>query len=730
MVAALVFPLTAATAVPSRIAHQAWSSAGAPMVAPQPGEVYVSAVAGTQSAATYVEVDTTGMTLSTLNQAEVHLTEGPDTALGGSASMRACALRSPLDADGEISNPPPTDCGTSVPATRDSQGTWTVPLGKFAAAAATSKSIGVGLVPAMTQAGATFRLAFVVHQTRLMAPDPEPAPPANVSTSVPPTPLISSTLPGVTLPTDVLPIAAPQVSPSSSPNLAVAIPPTKIGPEPVISLSTTHTRGSNAASSFAIVLLVAAAAAALTATGLRLVAGSATMTTGTKRRRPAHPTALFLFASGACVPLVFREAIVYKAGVVLIFFVAALGLHLLVNWAGELSLAHASMVGLPAFVTLALSDSHSISPIYLLPVALAVGASLGGLVAIPALRAKGVQVALVTLVAGIGLNTFFSSQHWLVGGAGGRAASVPMFAGIQFRTSRSLYPVLLIVVAAAITAAWMLMHSKLGRGWFWVQAHPDAAAAFGIPVGIYRVAAYAAGGAFGGLAGGLLVMWIQRLGPDAFPATLSFSYLLVAVLSGPGFVGGLAVATFALQGGQQFAANLFGTNVGKTVETVLTYGGALALIDMIARHERGLNGLGRRLMERTRSAGVVAAPTTEKPNPARRVPFFVISGVAAIAAGFTSIALAWHHVGRTDKVWVQNQEILSGGVGGLGLIIVGTALLIVDRLGQLRTPNSPDQALIAEAPMIGTSNSHGVDTPGGSSVARTASRRPTRIERR
>jgi branched-chain amino acid transport system permease protein len=239
------------------------------------------------------------------------------------------------------------------------------------------------------------------------------------------------------------------------------------------------------------------------------------------------------------LPLLGREVIVYKAGVVLIFFVAAIGLHVLVNWAGQLSLAHASMVGLPAFCVLALSEAHGISPIYLLPVALVIGALVGAVVALPTLRAKDLQVALVTLVAGIAINRFFFTQTWLVGRAGGRAAATPRLGPLRFDTSRSLYPLLVLIVVVTVLVAWAFMHSKLARAWFWVQANPAAASAFGIPVVVYRIGAYAIGGAFGGLAGGLTVMWVQRLGQDAFPATLSFGYLLTAVLAGPGFVGGL-----------------------------------------------------------------------------------------------------------------------------------------------------------------------------------------------
>jgi branched-chain amino acid transport system permease protein len=304
----------------------------------------------------------------------------------------------------------------------------------------------------------------------------------------------------------------------------------------------------------------------------------------------------------ALVPLLFREVIIYNAGVLLIYFVAAIGLHLLVNWTGQVSLAHGSMVGLPAFGVLALSEVHGISPIYLLPVAVAIGAAVGMLVALPTLRARDLQVALLTLVAGIALERFFYTQVWLVGPAGGRAAAIPSLGPLRFTTSRSLYPLLLIIVAAAVVAAWMLMHSKVARGWYWIQANPDAASVFGLPVIVYRIGAYAAGGAFAGLAGGLTVMWVQHLSSNAFPSTLSFTYLLIAVVAGPGFLGGLGLGAWTLVGGTLFASHIFGVDVGKRLETLLAYLGPLVLIDILVRHKAGLNGLGGRMMRRIRAA--------------------------------------------------------------------------------------------------------------------------------
>ena len=285
------------------------------------------------------------------------------------------------------------------------------------------------------------------------------------------------------------------------------------------------------------------------------------------------------------------EVDVYKLGLVLIVFVGAIGLHVLVNWTGELSLGHGAAVGFPAFVVAKLSFDHELSPIALLPIGVAAGALLGAAVGVTALRAKGIQVALVTLAAAVAVDRYFFTKEWFVGPAAGARVATPSIGPLELRTSRSLFVVLVVVVALAVGAAWMLYHSRLGRGLLWVKADPAAAAAFGVPVARYRVLAYTISGAFAGLAGGLTAMWVQRLTAQAFPLTLSFSYLVIVALAGAGFLAGVAIAAGALEGGRQFLPG---------ADALILYGAPIALILTLTRSPGGLNGLIARASTRLR----------------------------------------------------------------------------------------------------------------------------------
>jgi len=124
-------------------------------------------------------------------------------------------------------------------------------------------------------------------------------------------------------------------------------------------------------------------------------------------------------------PRLFGEATVYKLGLVIVFIVAACGLHVLVNWVGELSLAQAGLIGVPAFILAKLSSEHDLNPLLLLPVALLTGAIVGALIGLPSLRVRGLYVAIVTLAAGIAIDSFFFTRSWLVG-AGAVTIDAPL----------------------------------------------------------------------------------------------------------------------------------------------------------------------------------------------------------------------------------------------------------------------------------------------------------------
>jgi branched-chain amino acid transport system permease protein len=377
------------------------------------------------------------------------------------------------------------------------------------------------------------------------------------------------------------------------------------------------------------------------------------------------------------VTMLASEGVAFRLGFVAIVFVGAIGLHILVNWSGELSLAHAGFIGVPAFAVAQLSSHTVLTPVLFFPVGVVVGVGLGLIVAVAALRTRGLQVALVTLAVGIAINQFLFVRTWVIGPPVGLEIPVPSLFGVDFRTSRSLLPVLAVFVVIAVLAARALLESKVGRALSQLRSNPDAAAAAGIPVALYRSGVYATAGAFAGLAGSMYVMWVGRVSPKAFPLNLGFNYLVIATLAGKGGLLGVALSALLLEGGRLFSI---------LPQNLTLYLGPIALIYNVTRFQEGFNGVLRRtrkqLSDERRLRGMRSMLNTVSSwqRPERAIRLQTVLGILAVVAGFAGVALAWYHAGNTDQVWIQNQEIVSGGLGGLGLIVLGSALLVRDAL--------------------------------------------------
>jgi len=280
-------------------------------------------------------------------------------------------------------------------------------------------------------------------------------------------------------------------------------------------------------------------------------------------------------------PFLGDDFLLYRAGMLVAIALAALGLHVLVNLAGELSLAHAAFMGAPALISANVASQRGLSLIPMLLVAIAVGIVTGAIVGLPSLRARGVQVALVTFSAAVAIDRFVLTKTSLVGQLGGVTLPKPAIGPVDLDTPAKQYAFFAGVLVLAIILVRSLLGSKYGRAWLWLKQEPDAAAAAGIAVGRYRLAAYGFAGALAGVGGWALAVWTQRLTPAQFPPfELSFSFLLIVVLAGEGGPLGVLVAVFAVRGVPLFVPSA----------TWIDYAGPLLLIVQLVRYPAGING--------------------------------------------------------------------------------------------------------------------------------------------
>jgi ABC-type branched-subunit amino acid transport system ATPase component/ABC-type branched-subunit amino acid transport system permease subunit len=272
--------------------------------------------------------------------------------------------------------------------------------------------------------------------------------------------------------------------------------------------------------------------------------------------------------------------------------IAALAVNLLLGYAGQLSLGHAALLGVGAYASGRIVDSGA--PMFVgLVAAVVAGAIFALVIGLPALRLRGIYLALVTIAFGLTMQASVLRWNVLSHGAGG----VPLprrLLGNKSITDDSIY---LSICLLLLLGIWLLdrnvVRTKVGRAFRMIREDEDAAQSFGIDVTRYKLLAFVLSGGIAGLAGGAYGHAIGLVNSDVFTLDLSLRLVLFVIIGGIGSRWGIALV-----------AVLFSLS-GKLPHLVRDYDlvvAAVIVLYNVIRLPGGLGGLiaGRRVHRRVR----------------------------------------------------------------------------------------------------------------------------------
>jgi branched-chain amino acid transport system permease protein len=238
----------------------------------------------------------------------------------------------------------------------------------------------------------------------------------------------------------------------------------------------------------------------------------------------------------------------YRFGVITSMIVAlmALSLVVLTGFVGQISLAQAAFAGSAGFVLSKIGTGLPF-PLSLLVAALAATA-LGLLVAVPALRVRGVQLAVVTLAAGVAIEQLVFQNPRLTGASGNLIPDARIL-GVDLAVRRGAElarwqfgGLVLVVLTVAALAVANLGRSGTGRALLAVRSNERAAASIGVDVAAAKLMAFGLSAFLAGLGGALLGYSRGQLSADSFGVSVSLTLLAFAYLGGISSVGGALVA--------------------------------------------------------------------------------------------------------------------------------------------------------------------------------------------
>ncbi|MTD15955.1 ABC transporter permease [Nakamurella sp. YIM 132087] len=241
---------------------------------------------------------------------------------------------------------------------------------------------------------------------------------------------------------------------------------------------------------------------------------------------------------------------VYRFGITssIIMMLLALSYVVITGYLGQISLAQAAFAGAAGFALSKISTGWSIPfPIAVLLCA-AIASLLGMIVALPAFRIRGAQLAIVTLAAALAIERFVFGNYSLTPPQGNPLADPRLF-GLNFAVrqgrdlSRLLFSIMVLVIAVLVVLAFIrIMSGHTGRNFLAVRANERAAASAGINVRFTKLIGFAMSGFIAGLAGCLIGYSHGQLSAESFSVFVGLQILAIAYLGGITSWGGAAVA--------------------------------------------------------------------------------------------------------------------------------------------------------------------------------------------
>lgn len=248
----------------------------------------------------------------------------------------------------------------------------------------------------------------------------------------------------------------------------------------------------------------------------------------------------------------------------LLYVMLALGLNIVVGFAGLLDLGYIAFYAVGAYLYALLASPHfGIHwPVWaILPLGALVAGIFGVLLGAPTLRLRGDYLAIVTLGFGEIVRIFMNNLNAPINITNGpqgisqidpvRIAGVPLSKtfeafGLSFPSVYLYYYLFLALTLLVVFVSIRLEDSRIGRAWVAIREDEIAAKACGINTRNVKLLAFAMGATFGGVAGGLFAGFQEFVSPESFGLMESIMVLCMVVLGGMGHIPGVILGGLLL----------------------------------------------------------------------------------------------------------------------------------------------------------------------------------------
>jgi branched-chain amino acid transport system permease protein len=341
------------------------------------------------------------------------------------------------------------------------------------------------------------------------------------------------------------------------------------------------------------------------------------VTAGSRAHRALRAgTALLVAIVVIAIPFNSNPSVNGNLTLVMSYAVAAMGLGLLVGYAGQISLGQGAFFAIGAYAAAAMLAKTGLPYLLAMPVAAAVTFLIGLAFGVPAVRLRGLYLALVTLALAVAVGPVIKRAEPVTGGVSGLSVRQPPVPGwLAVDPDQWLYLLSLAVTALMLLLAANLTRGSLGRALVAIRDGERAARTSGVHVSRTKALLFAIGGAYAGVGGALFAYGQGFVAPESFTLLLSFTFLGAVVVGGLGTVIGSVLGSLFVVFVPQYAGDV------NQALTGVIYGCTLiAVVYVLPGGAAGLLRRLRRLLVGVVEPAVEPAPVVPEPEPSPPPP--------------------------------------------------------------------------------------------------------------
>jgi len=246
--------------------------------------------------------------------------------------------------------------------------------------------------------------------------------------------------------------------------------------------------------------------------------------------------AILPFVTNAYITVIVTHALLYA--------VLALGLNIVVGYAGLLDLGFAAFFAVGAYTVGITTQYFGLNFWLALPLAIIFATVAGIVIGAPTLRLRSDYLAIVTLGFGEIVRLTARNLRETGGASGIRGIESPWIFGYHIESNIDFYFVFLVLAVLGVIVSVRLANSRLGRAWLYVRHDEDAAEAMGIDRVRVKLAAYIVGAIYGAIGGAFFAANLGAISPESFSFRQSVEILMVVILGGIGKIPGVILGAF------------------------------------------------------------------------------------------------------------------------------------------------------------------------------------------